>query len=193
MNKSKIIEASQAEIDAMAVESEQDRRDLARLHKDLEWLLAHEDAMRVPMATRHLVDQGVDPTVIAKTMLIGDRDGGAMYRLVHRAASLAEHERAALTWMRAAIAQCPVDVSAVQLLAGAVWLAEQFAIQRPFLRELVQAAARRSWETRDRSGRMVGYGVVDLVDLHGVKDRAWLIDAIDHAKLPDYAPLEYSR
>lgn len=178
-----IVEGNLAE---MAAESEQDRRDLARLTKDLDWLLANEDAMRVPMATRHLVDLGVDAIVIAKTMLIGDRPGGAMYSLVHRATALAEHELAAETWLRAAIANCPVEMSVVQLVAGACWLAEQFTISRVMLRELVCEAARRP--PRDDAK---GYGVVDLVDSHGVRDRPFVVECIDQAQLPSYAPLEY--
>ncbi len=61
--------------------------------------------MRVPIAVRRLVDAGVEPTVVAKTLTIGDRDGGLMYRLSTRAGAfaLAEHEAIAVNWISLAI------------------------------------------------------------------------------------------
>lgn len=178
----------EGDLEEMAAESEQDRKDHARLTADLEWLLQHEDAMRVPIATRHLIDLGVDPVVVAKTLLIGDRDGGAMYVLANRATALAEHERAAGMFMRAAIDGCPVDVSVVQLTAGAVWIATQFGISRSMLRDFVMHAMHRP-----KRPDFVGCGAVDLVDTCGVRDRSFLIECIDFAQLPSFAPLEYSR
>ncbi len=99
-------EAKSIEVDLeqAAAESEQDRRDHHRLAGDVAELLAHDDAMRVPIAVRRLVDTGVEPIVVAKTLAIGDRDGGLMYRPSTRAGAfaLAEHEAIAVDWIMSA-------------------------------------------------------------------------------------------
>jgi hypothetical protein len=173
-------------IEEAAAESDQDRRDLARLKSVLEELLKHEDAMKVPHAVRRLVDGGVDPVVVAKTLLIGDRDGGMLYRLTSRAAALHLDEQAAELWISLAIRDIDAGAAAAMLVAGAVWLATQFKLERAMLRGFVEHAAR--CERRlDRKG----CGAVDIVDGWHVANRAWLVDAIDHAQLPAFAPLQY--
>jgi hypothetical protein len=104
-----------------AAESEQDRRDHRRLAGDVAELLAHEDAMRVPIAVRRLVDAGVEPIVVAKTLAIGDRDGGLMYRLSTRAGAfaLAEHEAIAVDWISLAIRDADPDTAADVMVSGA--------------------------------------------------------------------------
>jgi len=55
-------EAKSIEVDLeqAAAESAQDRRDHRRLTGDVAELLAHDEAMRVPIAVRRLVDAGVE-------------------------------------------------------------------------------------------------------------------------------------
>lgn len=174
-------------LEEAAEESARDRRDLARLHGDLEELLKHEDAMRVPLATRRLIDGGVDAVVVAKTLLIGDREGTTMYRLSARSPAIKLEELAAQRLFHIAIRDVELGSAALMMCAGAVWIATQFKLDRSLLRALVFAAARRP----KRDSR-IGYGVVDIVDNHGIANRAWLLDAIDNAKLPDFATLQYS-
>lgn len=183
------VETFEGDIAEMAAESDADRRDHARLARDLEWILKHEGAMRIPMATRRLVDQGVDALVLAKELLIGDRDGGPMYTMTSRAVALDQHEHGARVMYAIARSECPVEIVALQMAAGAVWLAEQFQLSRQTLRDLVVEAPRRARVQITTQG----CGVVDIVDNLGVRDRAWLLDAIDHAQLPMFAPLEYKR
>lgn len=174
------------DLEDAAAESEQDRRDHRRLTADVAELLKHEDSMRVPIAVRRLVDQGVDPVVIAKTLLIGTRAGGTMYTLSSRSVALAQDENAAELWLGVAIRDIDADLAATMLVAGAVWLATQFTIDRAMLADLVRYAARRA-----RHSDRAGYGVVDLVDLHGVGDREQVATAIALAQQPLFAPLEY--
>lgn len=173
-------------IEEAAAESEQDRRDHAALAGQVAELLNHEDAMRVPIAVRRLVDDGIDPVVIAKTLLIGTRPGGVMYTLTSRAAALEVDEHRAELWIVMAIREGQASAAATMLVAGAVWIATQFKLDRTLLRDLVQHAPRRARRT-DR----LGYGAVDFVDSEGIANRAWLLDAINHAQLPAFAPLEY--
>lgn len=176
------------DIEQAAEESEQDRRDLNKLKRNVETLLLNDGAMRVPVAVRNLVDGGVDAVVVAKTLLIGNRPGGFMYEISQRSDALDQHEQAAELWVALAIRDIEVDLGATMLVAGAVWLATQFRIDRDMLCGMVSRAAvdllRRNPERR-------GYGAVDLVDLHGVGDRDSIVQSIRLAELPKFAPLEY--
>lgn len=174
------------DIEEAAAESEQDRRDHRELAGNVEELLKHEDAVGIAMAVRRLVDGGCDPIVVAKTMLIGTRPGGFVYELSSRAAALDRDEQAAELWLALAIRDGNAAAIATMLTAGAVWLATQFRIDKAMLAELVLHAARR-----DRRADRLGYGAVDIVDHEGIANRAWIVAAIDHAKLPAFAPLEY--
>jgi hypothetical protein len=78
------------------------------------------------------------------------------------------------------------DLAATFMISGAVWLALQYGIDREMLAGLVIAA-----EHRPRHLERAGYGVIDLVDAHGVGDRSQVITAIKLAQLPSFAPLEY--
>jgi len=184
-------EAKRIEVDLeqAAAESEQDRRDHRRLTGDVAELLAHEDAMRVPIAVRRLVDAGVEPIVVAKTLAIGDRDGGLLYRLSTRAGAFAltEHEAIAVEWISLAIRDADPDLAADVMVSGATWLATQYGVDRELLVNLVTGTPPRP----PRADRR-GYGVVDLVDHHGVGDRASIATAIRLAQLPMFAPLEGS-
>ena len=115
------VTAFEVDTEQAAAESEQDRRDHRRLTGDVAELLVHEDAMRVPIAVRRLVDAGVEPIVVAKTLAIGDRDGGLMYRLSTRAAAfaLAEHEALAVDWISLAIRDADPDLAADVMVSGA--------------------------------------------------------------------------
>lgn len=180
------MEIFDVDIEEAAEESEQDRRDHARLQGDLDKLLEHEDTMRVPVAVRRLVDRGVDPVVVAKTLLIGARGGGAMYELSSRSLALAQDEGVAELWIGFAIRDVDPDLAATMLVAGAVWLAMQFGIDKEMLAGFVRDAARRPIDMA-----RVGYGAVDLVDNHGVGDREQVRTGILLAELPMFAPLEY--
>jgi hypothetical protein len=176
------------DIEEAAAESEQDRRDLRSLHGHLDELLKHDDAMRIPIATRRLIDSGIDAVVVAKMLLIGDRDGGLLYRLSARSPALERDERIAVDLVSVAMRDADVAALATTCVAGAVWLATQFKLERSLLRQLVAGAQRRARRANRR-----GYGAVDIVDHHGIANRAWIVDAIDHAQLPSYAPLEFER
>jgi len=174
-------------IEEAAAESEQDRRDHRKLAGNVELLLQHEHVMRVPLAVRRLVDAGIDPLVVAKTLVIGDRPGGEMYLLSHPGPvrfALGEHEQLAVDWVTIAIRDIEPDLGTMMLVAGATWLATQFGIERKLLADLVRAAYRRALRLDRR-----GYGAVDLVDHHGVGDRSSITTAIELAQLPMFAPL----
>lgn len=174
------------ELEQAAEESDRDRRDHRQLAGDVAELLQHEDAMRIPVAVRRLIDSGVDPMVIAKTLAIGDREGGLWYRMSTRASvtALATHERVAAEWIGLAVRDTDPDTAADVLVSGATWIATQFGIDRDLLVQLVTSAPRR--ESRiDRRG----YGAVDIVDHHGVGDRGSIATAIRNARLPYFAPL----
>lgn len=174
------------DMEEAAAESEQDRRDHRRLAAQVELLLQHEDAMRVPIAVRRLVDAGVEPLVVAKTLAIGDREGGVLYQLSTRSAvvALAEHEAIAATWVSAAIRDVDPDLAADVMVSGSTWIAMQFGLNRELLVRVVTGAPRR----RSRADRR-GYGAVDLVDHHGVGDRGSIATAIRNSQLPSFAPL----
>lgn len=174
------------DIEEAAAESEQDRRDLAKLSYELGKLMQHSDAMLVPTATKRLIDGGVDPVVVAKTLLIGDRAGGYLYQLSARSPQLERDEQAAVLNLGLAVRDGEVDITALMLVVGAVWIAVQFAVDRDMLAGLVTHAARRP-RREDR----VGYGVVDFVDSHGVGDRWQITEAIRLAQLPTFAPLTF--
>lgn len=173
-------------LEQAAEESERDRLDLAKLRSNVAALLKHDDIMRVPVAVQRLVDNGVDPVVVAKTLLIGSREGGKLYELSTRAPALSQEEAVAEMWVQVAIRDSDPDVAATMLVTGAVWLATQFKIDRDMLAKLVTAS-----ELRVPHPNRAGYGCVDLVDNHGVGDRGQIVQAIKLAKLPDFAPLEY--
>jgi hypothetical protein len=165
----------------------QDAKDLGTLRENVAKVLAHDGAMMVPVAVRRLIDLGVDPVVVAKYLLIGDRDGGVMYRISSRSVALAQDEGHARGVLSVAIRELDADLAATVMVSGAVWLAEQFALDRDLLASLVAAADRRAAPVVDRHG----YGVVDLVDLNGVGSRQDIVTAVRLAQLPLFAPLEF--
>lgn len=177
----------EGDIEEMAAESAQDRRDHADLATRLQRLLRDPDVMQVPLTVRRLIDSGIDPVVIAKTLLIGSRAGSKIYELSARSPALGQHERAAEAYISVAIRDIQPDDAAAMLVVGAVWLATQFSISRPMLIDLVRNAIRREPIAERR-----GYGAVDFVDHQGVLDRAWLARVINEdAQQPMFAPLEY--
>ncbi len=173
-------------LEEAAEESAQDRRDHAKLRALVDELSKHEDVMRVPLAVRRLVDMGVDPVVVAKVLLIGDREGSLLYMLSARTPALAEHEAVSITLVAIAIRDVGAATAATMLISGAVWLAEQFGIERSLLNSLVASELPRRPVRADRRG----CGALDLVDNDGLGNRAWLVDAIGKAQLPSFAPLE---
>jgi hypothetical protein len=71
------------------------------------------------------------------------------------------------------------------MVSGATWIATQYGVDRELLVNLVTGTHRRP-PRPDRCG----YGVVDLVDHHGVGDRESIATAIRKCQLPLFAPLE---
>jgi hypothetical protein len=90
--------------------------------------------------------------VVAKTLAIGDRDGGLMYRLSSRAGafSLAEHEAIAVDWISLAIRDADPDLAADVMVSGATWLATQYGVDRELLVNLVTGTPRRGRSGVDR-------------------------------------------
>jgi hypothetical protein len=94
---------------------------------------------------RRLVDAGVEPIVVAKTLAIGDRDGGLMYRLSTRAGAfaLADHEAIAVDWISLAIRDADPDLAADVMVSGATWIVTQYGVNRELLVNLVTGTPRR--------------------------------------------------
>jgi hypothetical protein len=174
-----------------AAESAQDRADLATLRANVDALLKQEHAMTVPIAVRRMVDAGIDPVVIAKTLIIGDRDAGLLYKLSARTPALGHHEQVAADIVWIAIRELQEVTAATMMVAGAVWLVEQFGIGRELLASFITAdqPIRPYKFMHERRG----WGALDLCDHDGLGNRAWLVDIISKAKLPTFAPLELSR
>lgn len=160
----------------------------ADLKLELAEILKHPRAVDIAVHVRALVDQGIAPIVVAKTLMIGDRFGGLVYQLAAPGIALGAHERAAERLQLVVLRDVPDAVAATMLAAGATWLAEQFKIERSILREWVRDLTRRTFPSTFQCP-----GALDYVDGRHVASRAWLLDAIDHARLPAHAPLEYSR
>lgn len=179
------------DIETAAAESEQDRQDLAKLRASVDALLKHEHVMTVPIAVRRMVDAGIDAVVIAKTLIIGDRDGGLLYKIAARTPALGHHEQVVADIVWFAIRELQEVTAATMMVAGAVWLAEQHGIGRELLASFVTADQPvRPYKFRHERH---GWGALDLCDHDGLGNRAWLVDIIGKARLPMFAPLELSR
>jgi hypothetical protein len=178
------------DLETAAAESQQDRDDLAKLRASVDALLKHEDVMTVPIAVRRLVDAGIDPVVIAKTLLIGDRDAGVLYQLSARTPALGHHEQVTADIVWIAIRELQEVTAATMMVAGAVWLAEQFGIGRELLVSFITEKPVRPYKFNHERR---GWGALDLCDHDGLGNRAWLVDIIGKARLPMFAPLELSR
>jgi hypothetical protein len=142
--------------------------------------------MRVPLAVRQLIDDGVDPVVVAKTLLIGNRPGGVMYSISARAAGTASRRAPRRDAIGFAIRDTDGRTHRDDARLGRS-LARDAVQRRPHAASRALVAALRRPKRPDR----VGCGVVDLVDNEGIANRAWLLDAINNAQLPSFAPLEY--
>lgn len=177
-------------LEEAAAESEADRKDLARLRANLNELLKREDVVTVPYMVKRLIDAGVDPVVIAKTLLVGDRDGGALYRISARAPALVPHETIAADLIWVAIRELQEVTAATMMVAGAVWLATQFGLDRSLLVSFLTGQSVLAFKPRDQRR---GWGALDLCDHDGLGNRAWLVDIIHKAQLPSFAPLEFAR
>lgn len=164
------------------------RLDHRQLVSDVEAMLRVPNVTAIPLTVKRLVLAGVDPVVVAKHLLIGDRAGTALYTLSARAALLAAHE--AVTNEALALAWQMVEPTAAAHMAagGAAWLATQFGVSRDMLAELCATASRRLCPVDNRRG----YGAVDMVDHHGAGTRESLIAVLRQATLPVHAVLEYS-
>lgn len=82
--------------------------------------------------------------MVAKTLAIGDRDGGPMCRLSTRAGvfALDMHEAIAVDWSSLAIRDADPDLAADVMVSGATWLATQHGIDRELLVNLVTGTPR---------------------------------------------------
>lgn len=172
-----------------AAGAEQDRQDLAKLKGLVDALLKDESVVTIPVAVRRLVDGGVDPVVVAKTLIIGDRDGGVLYELSARTPALYHHEQAALEVLWIAKRELQDITAATMMVAGAVWLVEQFGIPRALLSSFLtsEQPVRPYKHRHDRRA----WGALDLCDHDGLGNRAWLVDIIEKATLPRFAPLVF--
>lgn len=175
-------------LEEAAAESAQDRKDHAKLVADVDALLKNESVVTIPVCVRRLIDANVDPVVVAKTLIIGDRDGGTLYELSSRAPALWSHEQVAIDTLWFAMRELQEVTAATMMVAGAVWIATQFGISRDLLSGFVtEDQPVRPYKFRhDRRG----WGALDLCDHDGLGSRAWLVDIIAKAKLPRFAPLE---
>ena len=183
------VTAFDVNLEQAAEESAQDRRGHARLRALVDELSEHEDVMRVPVAVKRLVDAvQADHVVIAKTLLIGDREGGILYKLTARTAALAEHERAAEAIIGIAIRDLHEDIAVQMMLVAAVWVITQCGVERSFLTSFITSDLPRRPVRRDRRG----CGALDLADVDG-HPRARLVETIENAQLPLFAPLELGR
>ena len=144
--------------------------------------------MAIPVAVRRLIDGGIDPVVVAKHLLIGDRDGGSAYQISARAQSLAPHERVAESTLALVWRDVDALTAATMAATGATWIATQYKVDREMLCALVTNA-----HVRPRRYDRYGYGAVDLVDHDGVGTRALLVECVRQAQLPIFAPLEGRR
>lgn len=169
-------------------ETRQLHRDHEQLIADVQELLKQPNVVAIPSICKRMIDSGIDPVVIAKHLLIGDRPGSIVYQLSHRAAHIEAHERAAELGLMFAWQMVEPAAAAHMAVGGAAWLATQFGIQRDLLVQLCRGADRRLVPRADRRG----YGAVDLVDLHGGGTRESLIAVLDASELPVHAVLEYS-
>ena len=160
---------------------------------ELEALTNDPDSVRVATMVKRLVDAGIDPVVVAKVCLIGDRPGSVMYEITTRTPALAAHERAATKALSAAIRGMDGAQACMHLTVAAVWLASQThpngqaVVDVTVLRALVQAAGPRPY-VLDR----MGMGAVDMAD-HASVARALIIEALADATQPTYAPLELTK
>lgn len=176
----------EGDIEEMAQESARDRREHADRAQRAGEIEKRQDAERLFGVMLELVDIGIDPVVIAKTALIGDRDGGMLYTLSVRAVALGEQEAAAQLAISAALHRTEYEWASELLAMTAAWLASQKGVSDDMLAGIVRAAARRPFRSN-----LAGCGAVDIVDNAGI-DRARLINALELSKLSLCTPLEFS-
>jgi hypothetical protein len=160
------------------------RRSRATLAEEFQ---VEQDAMRVPIAVRRLVDAGVEPIVVAKTLAIGDRDGGPMYRLSTRAGAFAldMHEAIAVDWSSLAIRDADPDLAADVMVSGATWLATQHGIDRELLVNLATGTPRGRGAPTGAATAWLAWS-----NTAAWGDGASIATAIRLAQLPLFAPLE---
>lgn len=171
-----------------AEQSQRDRKALAKLAGDVDALLKNDAVVTIPLAVRRLVDGGIDPVVVAKILILGDRDGGVIYQLSARTPALWPHEQIAMDILWIAKRELQDVTAATMMVAGAVWLATQFGISRDLLSSFVtEDQPVRKYRFRHERRE---WGALDLCDHDGLGNRAWLVDIISKAELPKYAPLE---
>jgi hypothetical protein len=176
-------------LEEAAAEAKEDRENLARLKADHRELVKREDIQRLGDEVKRLIDAGISPAIVAKTMLIGDRPGSALYQFSVMTPALDASEVAACLCISRATRDADPVMAATMLVAGAVWLAEQSGITRDDLVDVIGSDLARRPMRRDR----LGAGAIDLVDNDGLGNREWLVDAINKARLPSFAPLELDR
>src|SRR6185312_8666988 len=116
-------------------------------------------------------------------------EGSLLYQISARTQTLAQDERAASLRIDIALIDLQPAPACLMLVAGAVWIATQFQLHRRMLAAMALHASYRGM-TR-QSGVRLGIGLVDIVDNCGIYDRGWIVEAIEHAQLPAFAPLEY--
>jgi hypothetical protein len=163
---------------------------LGKLRADVDRMLADPELLWLPIWCRYAIDtMRVPPIVLAKVLLCGVGGAGGALEFYNASSGVRlgelyaiDHVEAALardlsSWQRAHAVQRWAPVQ----LAGVVWLATQFGVP---LEALIALALRRT----DTDG--VGLSVA--LQRMGVA-REHVAGAIREAKLPAFAPLEYSR
>jgi hypothetical protein len=155
----------------------------ASLEEELKLLTSDEGTMRIPVAVKRLVDNGIEPIIVAKTMLIGRRQGNLMYSLAAASIAISAAEQVSETVFGIAIKPLPREEAATQLAIGASWLAQQFNVDVTILKSLVMSI----------DAQVVGgQCAVDLaVSVSGAREL--IMEALQFGILPEHAPLEMQR
>lgn len=153
------------------------------LAAELQRISSDENMTRIPVAVKRLIDNGIEPIVVAKTMLVGNRQGNVMYNLASASVALSSDERVCEQIIGIAAKPLPKDVAAVQLTVGASWVAQQFGCDVSLLLSLVQAVSSQV------EGQLCA---IDLA-LSTTKGKENIMQALQMAGQPEHAPLEMTR
>lgn len=176
------IKTTSLDVERAVDASAQESAALNRLSQSVQEILSSPADLLMALAVRKAIDLPVAPIIVAKRLLVGDRDGGGLYRLMVGTVQVDAAEAACDALLSPVWRTLADDRALLHAGAGAAFLVANCKVPR----ELVIGWVSQSWPFRPRRHDSRGLGAVDIGG-----GRELLVRALE-TKHPVYAPMVHT-
>lgn len=176
------IRTTSLDVERAADASTQESAALDRLSGIVKEILSSPADLLMALAVRKAIDLPVDPIIVAKRLLVGDRDGGGLYRLMVGTVQVDAAESACDALLSPVWRTLADDRALLHAGAGAAFLVANCKVPR----DVVIGWVSQSWPVRPRRHDSRGMGAVDIQGGIDVLAQALA------TKHPVYAPMVHT-